>query len=1141
MAKVIEILKQRVDTTEEINSWLLTTIQSIIKQSTNHLKGVARVMPEFDLHDSSHSVAVLEVIEMLLGDTADNLSSLELFYIIASSYLHDCGMAISDFEKNIMELTEGTDDIYICEDSLKNDGKRCFTYEEAKHFIIQNKNKIYLDFNGEIQNWLFIPPTEDELVQYLSNLLIEYQSFRNKNYVTIKKSTDFLVTNQSLRTEYIRLSHHKRIFEYIKNWGKTRFSTFPIIGIGQRIANDLAAICKAHGENPEYLNKLGTQIEYYGHDSINLQFIAMLLRIGDIVHFNSKRAPLELRALRQFSSNFSFEQWRIKENGINYNISNGIIAFRAYITRPADYYVLQQYIDWIDNELHLFLQLSAKWNCKHRLSIREKVDRSNIAYDDSIFRPVLGLKFTLNQKRILDLLMGVGLYKDTFACIRELYQNSLDACRFQIAKDKSCGKQSKGIIEFGIEEDKEGKYLYCLDNGKGMSASIIENYLLQIGNSYYQSPDFYQSQAETGFVYTPTSQFGIGILSCFIIGDRIEIVTKEDNGNYIACSIDGPSEFFYYKKPSKLDEDLIKTSGTIVKVFLKKEYYNSINTTEIVNLGLVSYINDGFAQQLRPDLNVDYNNWKNSLFKIIDNYIIIVPEQIELFIKWNNNKKQKILSKPYIYDLDTLQITDIDVIDQHTHRFQKACEFKLKDYMHLVDCHVLMVEYNGLSFKTILNLPKPGMEQYGYEVMNHVPIDYSYGICVDGISVNGHFEIYSLTERLIRHGIVNFYGDNRPQLSVDRRDLVYNDDGRFEIISKEIIRKIMEEAITKAHHHIQEYNIHRGSELYNIVWESVFHKFSYASTILFEVLSLNGYNAIEWANLSSCLKNNVTIGEFINQDVVRLPDYNYHKLNNISQILLLNKLCTAREIRVNKNDVSIISHKLTEETDIDQDLEDDDVADTYLVRTNDYGKTFDEYDIISNLYPIVPDYFYDLVRDCNEMYSGHLKKIHNYSNGITAFYEQNPVEIDEELGLYMEDRDMFRKKVWHIRSLKRKRSPIFYSNNIRVPNDENIESDKYILALTAYIAPRELLENEKEELAIYKESNPSYYKGVTEGWSIIVTGESDTKMNTYIKAGKHTRKDLVNLIPLPFWKKYSNHIHVFPNGMQLKKLLEKDT
>ena len=1139
MAKVIEILNQRVNTTDEINSWLFTTIQSIIKQSTNHLKGVERVMPEFDLHDSSHSASVLEVIEMLLGDTAENLSSFELFYIIASSYLHDCGMAISDFEKNIMKLTEGTDDIYLCKDSLKNDGKRCFTYEEAKRFIIQNKNKIYVDFNGEIQNWLFVPPTENDLVQYLSDLLIEYQNFRNKNYITIKKSTDFAATNQSLRTEYIRLSHHKRIFEYIKNWGKTRFSTFPINGIGQRIANDLAVICKAHGENPEYLSKLGTQIEYCGHDSINLQFIAMLLRIGDIVHFNSERAPLELRALRQFSSSFSFEQWRVKATGINYDISNGTIAFRAYITRPADYYVLQHYIDWIDNELHLFLQLSAQWDSKHRLSIREKVERSNIAYDDSIFTPVLGLKFTLNQKRILDLLMGVGLYKDKFACIRELYQNSLDACRFQVAKDKIFGKQSKGIIEFGIGEDNGDKYLYCLDNGKGMSASIIENYLLKIGNSYYQSPDFYQSQAETGFVYTPTSQFGIGILSCFIIGDRIEIVTKEDNGNYIACSIDGPSEFFYYKKTSKLDEDLIKTSGTIVKVFLKKEYYNSINTTEIVNLGLVSYINDGFAQQLRPDLNVDYKNWKNSLFKIIDNYIKIVPEQIELFIKWNNNQKQRILSKPYIHNLNKLQITDIDVIDQYLHRFGNACEFELKDYINLVDCHVLMVKYNGLSFKTIMKFPRPGMEQYGYEVMKNIPIDYSYGICVDGISADGHFEIYSFTERLIRHGIVNFYGDNRPQLSVDRKDLVDKDNRQFEIISKEIIRKIIGEAISKAHHHIQKYNIQRGSELYNMVWKSVFHNFSYASSILFEVLSQNIYNVIEWDNLSTFLENNITVGGFINQDIVQVPYYDYHKLNSISQILLLNKLCTAREIQVNENNVSIISHKLTEETDLNQELEDSAVVHTYLVRTNNYGKTFDEYDIISNLYPIVPDHVYNLISNYDEMPSGHLKKIHSYSNGITAFYEQSPLEIDEELGLYLEEREIFRKKAQHIRSLRRKRNAIF--PNMRVPNDENLESDKYILALTAYIAPRELLDNEKEELANYKDSNPSYYKGVTEGWSIIVTGESDDKMNTYIKSGKHTRKDLVNLIPHSFWEKYSDHIHIFPNGIQLKKLLEKNT
>ena len=148
----------------------------------------------------------------------------------------------------------------------------------------------------------------------------------------------------------------------------------------------------------------------------------------------------------------------------------------------------------------------------------------------------------------------------------------MDACRCQIAKDDAVGKLSKGFIEFGIETENGEKYLYCLDNGKGMSKTIIENYLLKIGSSYYQSPDFYQNQAETGFKFTPTSQFGIGILSCFIIGNKIEIITKEESGDYVACSLDGPREFFYYKNPSKNDTDSIRSSGTLVKVYLKGVY-----------------------------------------------------------------------------------------------------------------------------------------------------------------------------------------------------------------------------------------------------------------------------------------------------------------------------------------------------------------------------------------------------------------------------------------------------------------------------------------------------------------------------------------------------------------------------------------
>ena len=1139
MKKFIDIIKCRKTATEDINSWLIAKAQDIITQSTNHLKYVTRVMPEFDLHDSSHSEAVLDIIEKLLGDSAKKISSCELFFIIASAYLHDCGMAISDYEKKVLELTEGTDEKNITDDSLKNDGKKCLEYVGAKNFIEKNKNLIYKDFNGEIQNWLFVPHTENELIDYLSRMLIDYQEYRNGNYSIIKECTDFSKTNQSLRIEYIRRTHHKRISEYLKNWGKTQFSSFPVTGMGQRIANDLAAICEAHGENPDYLKTLGTNVSYYGSETTNLQFIAMLLRIGDIVHFSNERAPIELRALHQFDSDYSFQQWKIKSSGVSYNISNDTIAFRAFVTDPEDYYKLQEYVDWIDREIDLFTNLSLAWDKKYHIPLTEKVDRKNISYDDSVFTPVPGLKFTLNQSKILKLLMGVGLYKNKYACLRELYQNALDACRCQIAKDEAVGKISMGEIEMGLGEENGEKYLYCLDNGKGMSKAIIESYLLKIGNSYYQSPEFYQEQAKTGFKFTPTSQFGIGILSCFMIGHKLEITTKEEKGDIVSCMINGPHEYFYYKNPNITDKDLINNSGTIVKIFLTKEISEQINTAEIENLGFVSYDNNGYIQRLCPDLSNDYRNWENSLYKIVNNFVEIVPEQIELFIKWSNGNKQRIFSKPIIYSSETLKIGNLDVLDARINMFGDVCKYKLKDYIDLIDCHIFEIQHQGVQYKTILKLPKPGIESYGIDVMKHIPIYNSCGVCVDGISVNGtNLGIFNFVETLTHHGIVNFFGDNRPQLSVDRTDIINGEKKEYDNICRDIIRKVLEDAIKQAHNHIKKYDIHRGSELYNMVWECMFRNFNYSSSIFIEVLSQNVYNNIEWNNLSSFLDKDLTIGEFINKDIVKIPNYDYRKFNSVSQIIVLNKLYSASEIIVNDNEVGINYLGSCNDNVLDYDMEDELNRTKYLARTNNYGHTFDEYDIISNLYPIVPDYFYDLVEvyEKKGVLNNHLKKISNYSNGIAAFYEQNPLEVDEELGLYMEERNRFGRKEVQVRTLNKKRG-LFFLNEIRIPTKGGKVDKKYRLALTVYIAPKKLTKEEVREMAYYEDRNPAYYKGVKEGWSIIVIGEYEEKMNSFIKAGKCTRKEMVQLIPKSFWDKYVEHIHVFPNGELLKDFI----
>ena len=247
---------------------------------------------------------------------------------------------------------------------------------------------------------------------------------------------------------------------------------------------------------------------------------------------------------------------------------------------------------------------------------------------------------------------------------------------------------------------------------------------------------------------------------------------------------------------------------------------------------------------------------------------------------------------------------------------------------------------------------------------------------------------------------------------------------------------------------------------------------------------------------------------------------------------------SASEIIVRNNDVCITHHDLHNDKILKYDMDDELNSTRYLACTSNYGHVFDEFDIISNLYPIVPDYFYNIVESYCVL-NDHLKKFSNFAKGIAAFYEQNPLEIDEELGLYMEEHDRFGKKDVHIRTLNKKRS-VFFLNEIRIPIKGEKGEKNYKLALTAFIAPRELRNEELDELEKYKEIKPSYYKGVKEGWSIIVTGESDDKMNTYIKAGRCSRKEMVQLIPQSFWEKFSSHTHIFPNGDLLRDYINKE-
>ena len=802
---LIDILRKRASDDKfekEICRSLCSKADEIIEKSSAHLKYVRNVLDEFDMYNAKHSEEVLKIIESLLGDDAEKLSSYDLFSLIAVAYLHDCGMAVSDAEINVMKLVENEEFV----------GKKVCTAEEAKNIIECNKDNIFKTERDaeEIKNWLFYPGSEQKLYEYYAVLLRDYQTFRNGKIDVIYKSKDHNQTNKELRLEYIRRTHADRAEIYINTWEETDFSRINTNKwAGILLFRNIAKACKAHGVDVSYIKGLEIRAHYSGWETFNVQFVAMMLRISVLAHFDYQRAPIVLRALHQFESDYSHEQWRIKTDSvIEFWCEPRQIHCQGFCKRPKDYYDLTAYIDYIDKELALYNKLKywGKWGEQYP-SMTEQVEMNGLQWDKD-FIPVPNLKFTLEQNRILELLMGAELYSDEYACLREIYQNSLDACRCQIAKDKSKGKNSKGEIEFGLKSDEYGeKYVYCLDNGKGMSKHIIENYLLKIGSSYYKSPEFYQSQAESGNTFTPTSQFGIGIMSCFMIGDRVEITTREDGKEYISCVMENIHECFYYKATPQKDKDVIPSSGTLIKIFLKSKYQERMSNEYLEHIGYLLWENE---QEYDEDKRIHLDH----LYFILDSFVKVVPENITLNVRLSGEKLIKIENKPQPMGTGICAFPQNDDNKWNIERIEKI-EFKELD-----------VEHEGIRYRSYLVLPTEKDSSYTRHFGNFLLGKNAY--CVDGIKVDDNFvdgDFLKVTNHYRLGGVLNFIGADRPQLSVSRENIVKYNPDKYERKIKDLLSKLIKQAIDRTASYIKEKNVKHDSTLYEGIWKAFFERF----------------------------------------------------------------------------------------------------------------------------------------------------------------------------------------------------------------------------------------------------------------------------------------------------------------------------
>ncbi|WP_246070624.1 HSP90 family protein [Paenibacillus kobensis] len=123
------------------------------------------------------------------------------------------------------------------------------------------------------------------------------------------------------------------------------------------------------------------------------------------------------------------------------------------------------------------------------------------------------MNFQVNLNGMIDLLSN-HLYSDNSVFIRELLQNAVDA----ITARKKRGQHFEPQVTVELHAAHTAAFH---DNGCGLTELEIRDFLSRIGSTSKKE----EMDAGDDFI----GQFGVGLLSCFIVCDEIVLVTRSSN------------------------------------------------------------------------------------------------------------------------------------------------------------------------------------------------------------------------------------------------------------------------------------------------------------------------------------------------------------------------------------------------------------------------------------------------------------------------------------------------------------------------------------------------------------------------------------------------------------------------------------
>ena len=186
---------------------------------------------------------------------------------------------------------------------------------------------------------------------------------------------------------------------------------------------------------------------------------------------------------------------------------------------------------------------------------------------------------SINSENIFPIIKK-WLYSDHDIFYRELISNGCDAVtklkKLDMMGEYSLPENYKAKIEVVVNPEK--KTLTFIDNGLGMTADEVEEYINQI--AFSGATDFIEKYKDKSNADQIIGHFGLGFYSAFMVADEVHIDTLsyKEGAKPVHWECDGGTEY----SMEEGDKDQV---GTVITLFLNDdclEFCNEYKAREVI-------------------------------------------------------------------------------------------------------------------------------------------------------------------------------------------------------------------------------------------------------------------------------------------------------------------------------------------------------------------------------------------------------------------------------------------------------------------------------------------------------------------------------------------------------------------------------